>query len=492
MGTLKAGQTLTLKIPFKIVKKTADPQTAPTITSPSDIPNGLPVGNGQNNSATAFPTYNYNLSYDSGAANVLGIGLSEYANISTQSTTNDYYLTIKNSENSSEPASDIQDFTPKVNSDNELAIADFGQDTHTAAANDTYLYKGGSYSVNTSKMKNAKDSSQSFIDMLHSNGYAIPDNQTYIDFPADYTPSSEIASKLKTGDINLQVEKVIDAKGPITINTGSTWKPLDHVQILGTDGKKIDNAKVTTTKDNVNANVPGTYSVTYSYDYNGTPITKTIQVTVKGSSNNGGNGGGSSAGTVTTPTTNSGSTGTNTNGSTPSTTSPNTTSTIALPNYASKKGAAVYAVKAIYMYKHATFNKHQRVAKYPKQKRVNRPMFVITDYARSNGGALRYKVRDVNHHSKTAGKIGYITANSKYVVRVYYQSVPKNKKVTVIAKKGIHAYKNEALTGRTKSYKKGTRLTVKKLVKHNLTTRYELSNGSYITANKKFVIQGKY
>ncbi|WP_243674594.1 DUF5776 domain-containing protein [Lentilactobacillus kisonensis] len=165
------------------------------------------------------------------------------------------------------------------------------------------------------------------------------------------------------------------------------------------------------------------------------------------------------------------------------------TSSVSVPSSTSKKGTAVYATKTIYMYKNATFKKNQRLVKYPKQKRVNRPMFVITDYARSKGGALRYKVKDVNHHSKSAGKIGYITANPNYVSSVYYQSVPKNKKITVIAKKGVHAYKNQSLTGRTKSYKKGAHLTVKKVVKHNLTTRYQLNNGYYVSASKKLVIQ---
>ena len=119
-------------------------------------------------------------------------------------------------------------------------------------------------------------------------------------------------------------------------------------------------------------------------------------------------------------------------------------------------------------------------------------MFVILDYAKSNGGALRYKVRDVNHNSKTDGKIGYITANPKFVMNVYYQTMPKNRKITVISKRGIHAYRNANLTGHAKTYKKGTRLTVKRLVKHNLTTRYRLSNGTYISANKKMIIQGNY
>lgn len=160
-----------------------------------------------------------------------------------------------------------------------------------------------------------------------------------------------------------------------------------------------------------------------------------------------------------------------------------------IPNYAAKKGAAVYATRAIYLYKKANFKPSQRLAKYPKVKRVNRPMFVVTDYARSTNGALRYKVRDVNHGSKTAGKVGYITANSKFVVPVYYQSVPKSQKLTIINKRGVNAYRNVNLTQKVKHYRKGTHLTVKKIVKYRLTTRYQLSNGDYVTANKKLVIQ---
>lgn len=116
----------------------------------------------------------------------------------------------------------------------------------------------------------------------------------------------------------------------------------------------------------------------------------------------------------------------------------------------------------------------------------------MTDYARSKAGVLRYKVRDVNHKSKTAGKVGYITANRKFVVTAYYASMPKNKRITVIAKKGVNAYRQANLTKKVTHYKAGTRLKVKKLVKHNLTTRYQLTNGQFVTANKKLVIQGNY
>lgn len=166
-------------------------------------------------------------------------------------------------------------------------------------------------------------------------------------------------------------------------------------------------------------------------------------------------------------------------------------STPKLPNYAAVKSSSVYALGSIYLYKHATFAKKDRIAHYPKQKRTERPMFVVTDYARSNGGALRYKVRDVNHKSKTAGKTGYITANPKIVTKVYYQSVPKTKAIQVLGRKGINSYHNETLTKKMRHYKKGTMLKVKKIVNHNLTTRYQLTNGNYVSANKKLVYQVK-
>ncbi|OFA10616.1 hypothetical protein LASUN_16530 [Lentilactobacillus sunkii] len=163
-----------------------------------------------------------------------------------------------------------------------------------------------------------------------------------------------------------------------------------------------------------------------------------------------------------------------------------------LPEYANVKKTAVYAVKSIYMYSSPAFNKNDRIAKYPKQKRINRPMFVITGYDRSNNGALRFKVRDINEGTKNYGKTGYITAKRAYVLNLYYRSMPKNNKITVIAKGGVNSYKTTSLTGKTAHYKKGTRLHVKKLVKHNLTTRYQLTNGRYVSANKTLVIQGNY
>ena len=170
-------------------------------------------------------------------------------------------------------------------------------------------------------------------------------------------------------------------------------------------------------------------------------------------------------------------------------TTPGTTAVPTTGENAPVIGQVVYSVGPIYMYKKPTFSNSSRVSYYKQYKRINRPMFKVIDYAESANGALRYKVKDVNHRGDNAGNVGYITANTDFVVPAYYASVPKTKKVRVIASKGVNSYSYKSLSGKAKHYKKGTTLKVKKVVKHNLTTRYQLTNGKYITANKKLVIQ---
>lgn len=153
------------------------------------------------------------------------------------------------------------------------------------------------------------------------------------------------------------------------------------------------------------------------------------------------------------------------------------------------KGTVIYATKKIGLYKQATFTNKARKQWYHQKSRTNRPMFVVTGYAKSKNGVKRYKVKDVNHHSKTAGKTGYVTANATYTTPVYYAT--KHKTVTLINPKGINAYSKKSLTGKRTHYQQGQVLKVKKIVSHNLTTRFVLSNGRYITANKQLVQAGK-
>lgn len=154
------------------------------------------------------------------------------------------------------------------------------------------------------------------------------------------------------------------------------------------------------------------------------------------------------------------------------------------------KGAAVYGLKKIGLYTDTNFTKESRRHFYRKQPRINRPMFRVTGYAKSTQGRLRYLVKDVNHHSKTAGQSGYITASPQYVGPVYYRQVAKT--ITVINPQGINAYRKKNLTGKVTHYRQGQVLKVKRLVSHNLTTRYVLPNGRYITANKKLIRNGRH
>jgi len=144
---------------------------------------------------------------------------------------------------------------------------------------------------------------------------------------------------------------------------------------------------------------------------------------------------------------------------------------------------AVYALKKIYLYQKPTFNQHQRLATYVKTNRTNRPMFVVEGYARSKSGLLRYQVKD------TAGKTGYITAKSAFIAPVYYQKSVKQ--IKVLNKKGINSYQDLKLTEAGKHVKMGKTLKVIGLKHYHLTTRFELSNGQYVSANKKLVIAVK-
>ncbi|MBZ3777309.1 BspA family leucine-rich repeat surface protein [Lentilactobacillus otakiensis] len=305
-----------------------------------------------------------------------------------------------------------------------------------------------------------------------------------------YTPDQTRPAK-ETYVVPGQTDKSAFTLVTTTIPVGGTFDPAKvFVSATTPEGTPVTNwndaigAGLTVTGADFDTNNPGQYKVTFKFA--GSDKIGTVIVTV----GNGGGGGGSvtppAPNPTPTPTPNPVPT------PTPQPTPPINPETPTIPGNVAKKKHAVYALKAIYLYKNPTFKKGQRMTAYPKQKRINRPMFVVIGYGRSSNGTLRYKVRDVNHNRKSAGKVGFITANWKFVRGAYYQSVPKNKTITVISKKGVKAYKHQNLTGRLKFYKKGTRLTVKKIVTHNLTTRYLLSNGTYVTANKKLVIQGKY
>lgn len=335
-------------------------------------------------------------------------------------------------------------------------------------------------------------------------GANVTDNGT------SYTVTPEDAARQKLNFIQTRLSYDLDFGGQYskaTVAKDGSTATFEYTNVAKDDHKQ---GLTITDPGNV---MKGNYRVLYNgkqvstftangqkeYDLN-IPVsgdTGTIVITNTTSDDNNDNGNTTNngeatpSGQITSSTSSSSNAATNSSSTTVSgnSTSSSSSTNAATTTNAAKKGAAVYATKKIYLYKDANFAKSSRLATYPKQTRTKRPMFVVTGYAYSKNGTLRYKVRDVNHSDKTAGKTGYITANSKFVVNVYYASVPKSQKIKLISKAGVNSYKNASLTSKVKHYKKGTVLEVKKVVKYHLATRYQLSNGHYITANKKLIIQ---
>ncbi len=118
----------------------------------------------------------------------------------------------------------------------------------------------------------------------------------------------------------------------------------------------------------------------------------------------------------------------------------------------------VYAKRTIHVYKDADFKKV--IKTYPKQVRTKAPTFRVISIAYSSNGKLRYKTTK-----------GYITANVKYVAKLYYQAMPKQ--VQVLAPKGIYEYSKAKFSSqnRVKHLKRGVTLKVKKLLKLKSTSK---------------------
>lgn len=256
-------------------------------------------------------------------------------------------------------------------------------------------------------------------------------------------------------------------------NAGTHVTPDDITAKANSDGVTVSNIpqKASSITMRTDYNAAGSGGLTTHY---GNTIDIPISHESEGSSSNGANGG------HTDPATSS----------TPSSEANHVSSTDHQKPTAPavKKGQAVYAIQKVKLHKTATFSRHSTKYTYAKQSRTKRPQFVVLGYAHSKSGLLRYRVRDVNHHSKSDGKIGYLTGNTKFVVNTYYQVNPK--KIQVINPKGINAYHNIKLNGKVvKHYRRGTALKIKRIKSHHLTTRLQLSNGTWITANKTLIIK---
>lgn len=149
--------------------------------------------------------------------------------------------------------------------------------------------------------------------------------------------------------------------------------------------------------------------------------------------------------------------------------------------------SVVYAKRRVGLYAKPDFDRRQVKHWYGRQSRTKRPMFVVTGLARSKAGHLRYRVRDVNHHSRTAGMSGYLTTRSPWVTSVYYQQMMGS--VRVLNPQGINVYRRRSLRGKRVHIRRGRLIKVSRIVSYHRAMRFELRQGGYVTANKKLVIR---
>ncbi|MEN2380937.1 DUF5776 domain-containing protein [Lactobacillus helveticus] len=144
----------------------------------------------------------------------------------------------------------------------------------------------------------------------------------------------------------------------------------------------------------------------------------------------------------------------------------------------------VYALTTVKLYRSSNFTKSNLTKTYKKRARINRPMFLVISQQTNKQGHAIYRVKDMN-----LGKTGYTLSGSKYFAHAYYSA--KVTRIKVIYPKGINEYGKVNLTSKKRHVKKNASLSVRKVVNYGLSNRMQLTNGRYITANKKFILATK-
>ena len=144
----------------------------------------------------------------------------------------------------------------------------------------------------------------------------------------------------------------------------------------------------------------------------------------------------------------------------------------------------VYALTTVKLYRSSNFTKSNLTKTYKKRARINRPMFLVISQQTNKQGHAIYRVKDIN-----SGKTGYTLSGSKYFAHAYYSA--KVTRIKVINPKGINEYGKVNLTSKKRHVKKNASLNVRKVVNYGRYNRMQLTNGRYITANKKFILATK-
>ncbi len=137
----------------------------------------------------------------------------------------------------------------------------------------------------------------------------------------------------------------------------------------------------------------------------------------------------------------------------------------------------MYAKTSINEYSSDTFTAKTKQKHYVAKKRVYAPIFTVQKVVKNQNGRTRYQLTNGN----------YITANQENVNYLYWQG-KYYQQLHVIHPYGTYEYKSKtfAKKNRVKLHHQGETLKVKRVVQNGLTTRYQLTNGNYISGNKQW------
>ncbi|WP_052957247.1 DUF5776 domain-containing protein [Levilactobacillus spicheri] len=196
---------------------------------------------------------------------------------------------------------------------------------------------------------------------------------------------------------------------------------------------------------------------------------------------------------VTPKPTDNGNTGTTTNPGTTTTptvvlpavtpgdhTTPVTTPTVTGNGQKADKTAfkpfMIYLKQALNRYLQPTFKESKIKKSYRKYTRQTAPTFKVVGVTKSANGNLRYKLANGT----------YVTARKDFTANLYWQGKHYTK---MRVDRTIYEHSATKFTrkNRVRVFKHGQVVTVKRIIHRGYMTRYQLTNGHWITGNKQFI-----
>ena len=137
----------------------------------------------------------------------------------------------------------------------------------------------------------------------------------------------------------------------------------------------------------------------------------------------------------------------------------------------------IYLKRALNRYLRATFKRNQIQQHYRQYSRQTAPTFKVVGTQRSSQGRLRYRLSDG----------GFVTARKAFTANLYWQGKTYTR---LRVDRTIYQHSQAKLTrkSRIKVLKRGQVVRIKRMiVRRGYMTRYQLTNGQYVTGNKQFV-----